>query len=261
MAEKQSFITLLTDFGVQDHYVASMKGVIYRINPSATIVDITHHIPPQDIESGAFQLLFSYSYFPKGTIHVVVVDPGVGSNRDIVAAKTQNYFFLAPNNGILSTVLKEEKKVIIRKVINKKYFLPSVSSTFHGRDIFSPVAAHLSMKDIFHHLGPIVRNIKVLKSSKVQKRPTIITGCVVYIDRFGNLITNIPADSIKENTVCTTEIKGTCIKGISQSYASVTKGELGVVKGSSHLIEIAQREASAENTLKVKRGTKVIIRL
>ena len=137
-------ITLLTDFGNQDAYVGIMKGVIAGINPFANIVDICHSISPQDIFSGAYLLYTSYKYFPRKTIHVVVVDPGVGSRRNIICVETKNYFFLAPDNGILSFIVQEERLKSIIRVTNSKYFLPSLSSTFHGRDVFAPVAAHLS---------------------------------------------------------------------------------------------------------------------
>ncbi|MGR3218622.1 MAG: SAM hydrolase/SAM-dependent halogenase family protein, partial [Candidatus Anammoxibacter sp.] len=144
MPQSPSIVTLLTDFGLHDEYVGVMKGVILGIDRSARIIDLSHSIKPQDIIGAAYVLLSAYKYFPAGTVNLVVVDPGVGSDRKIICVKTKDHIFLAPDNGILSILIAHETPEIIIEVTNKKYFLPEVSNTFHGRDIFAPVAAHLA---------------------------------------------------------------------------------------------------------------------
>ena len=189
---QSSVITLLTDFGDQDAYAGIMKGVIAGINPHATIVDICHSIPPQDIFYGAYLLYTSYKYFPKGTIHVAVVDPSVGSERDIVCTEIHDYLFLTPNNGLLSFIVHEEQPKAIIHVTNNKYFLPSPSNTFHGRDIFAPVAAYLSLGVKPQQLGIKTNHLEQLDIPKPHYKKTgQLEGQIVYIDRFGNLITNI----------------------------------------------------------------------
>src|SRR3990172_5235382 len=180
-AHRPRVITLLTDFGNQDAYVGIMKGVIAGINPFANIIDICHSIPPQDIFSGAYLLYTSYKYFPRKTIHVAVVDPGVGSRTDIVCVETKDYFFLVPDNGLLSFILQEERPKSIFRVTNNKYFLPSPSNTFHGRDVFAPVAAHLS-------LG--------VKPQKMGIKINQLEHKIIYIEKFRNLITNIKKEYI-----------------------------------------------------------------
>ncbi|HHT9159902.1 MAG TPA: SAM hydrolase/SAM-dependent halogenase family protein, partial [Candidatus Brocadiaceae bacterium] len=185
-------ITLLTDFGNQDAYVGVMKGVITGINPLANIIDICHNIPPQDVFNAAYLLYTSYKYFPRGTIHVAVVDPGVGSRRDIVCVVTKDYFFLVPDNGILSFIIQDEKPKSIFRITNSKYFLPSPSNTFHGRDVFAPVSAHLSLGAKLRQLGIKINQLKQLDIPKPDYKKTgQLEGQVIYIDRFGNLISNI----------------------------------------------------------------------
>src|SRR6266567_2035307 len=149
-------ITLTTDFGLSDWFVGSMKGVIFRINPRTTVVDLTHDLPPGDIRAGAFALAAAYRYFPKGTIHVAVIDPGVGTKRRAIAAQTADYFFVGPDNGVLSWALQRERIKAIRALENKTYFLQPLSQTFHGRDIFAPVAAHLTAGLAIRKLGRAV---------------------------------------------------------------------------------------------------------
>ena len=165
-AHRPRVITLLTDFGNQDAYVGIMKGVIAGINPFANIIDICHNIPPQDIFKAAYLLYTSYKYFPRKTIHVAVVDPGVGSRRDIVCVETKDYFFLVPDNGLLSFILQQERPKSIFRVTNSKYLLPSPSSTFHGRDVFAPVAAHLSLGVKPRQLGIKINQLEQLDIPK-----------------------------------------------------------------------------------------------
>lgn len=192
-------ITLLTDFGNQDAYAGIMKGVIAGINPLAKIIDICHNVPPQDIFKGAYLLSTSYQYFPKGSIHVAVVDPGVGSKRTIVCAETRNYLFLAPDNGILGFILQEEQPKRLVRVTNTTYFLPAPSNTFHGRDVFAPVAAHLSLGVKPHQLGSPIEQLDQLHIPKPYHTKTgHLEGQIICIDRFGNLITNITEEHLAQ---------------------------------------------------------------
>ncbi|NUO07589.1 MAG: SAM-dependent chlorinase/fluorinase [Candidatus Brocadia sp.] len=192
-------ITLLTDFGNQDAYVGIMKGVIAGINPLANIIDICHNTPPQDIFHGAYLLYTSYNYFPKGTIHVAVVDPGVGSRRDVVCVETQEHIFLVPDNGILSFVVQKESPKGIFRVTNNRYFLPSPSNTFHGRDVFAPVAAHLSLGIKPRQLGNKINKLEQLDIPGPEYKETgKLEGRIIYIDRFGNLVTNITREHITQ---------------------------------------------------------------
>src|SRR4030042_3976555 len=184
-------ITLLTDFGLKDPYVASMKGVILSINPKCTLVDITHQVNPHDIREGAFILAHTYSTFPKGTIHLAVVDPGVGSPRNPVLFVTKNYFLIGPDNGLFAFAVKREK---LKKVIalgNMEFFLPEVSPTFHGRDLFAPVAAHLSLGIAPASFGRVIKSWNEISFPKPVLRQEKLIGEIVHIDTFGNLVCNI----------------------------------------------------------------------
>lgn len=290
-------ITLLTDFGHQDAYAGIMKGVIAGINPSANIIDICHNIPPQDIMSGAYLLATSYKYFPKGTIHVAVVDPGVGSQRDIICVKIRDYLFLVPDNGLLSLVVPEEKPKSIIRVTNTKYFLPSSSNTFHGRDIFAPVAAHLSLGIKPQQLGARINQLNQMDipTPRYNKKRQL-EGQVIYIDRFGNLITNItrehlewhfhnliiPRDSLqhpfkkgglrgiyngedKEKLLlCKTMetiIGKKKITGLSKTYADVHAGEPLVLFGSAGFLEVSVNQGNARKFFKVDSGNKIMVEM
>lgn len=197
---RSRIITLLTDFGSQDAYAGIMKGVIAGINPRANIIDICHNIPPQDIFNGAYLLSTSYKYFPKGTVHVAVVDPGVGSQRDIVCVEIREHLFLVPDNGLLSFVVQEERPKSIVRVTNDRYFLPSFSNTFHGRDVFAPVAAYLSLGIKPRQLGSKINQLKQLDIPRPEVKETgQLEGQIIYIDRFGNLITNITRALIEQH--------------------------------------------------------------
>ena len=187
---------------MRDWFVGTMKGVITGINPRAIVTDITHEIPAQDIRAGAFALMASYKYFPKGTVHVVVVDPGVGSRRRAIAVQTLNHFFVGPDNGMLSWALAQEKIKAIRQLENRRYFLKPVSRTFHGRDIFAPVAAHLSRGLPWFRLGRELEDFVRLPWPKATKRGAETRCEAIYIDRFGNAITNIDAAQAGQGSDC-----------------------------------------------------------
>ena len=289
-------ITLLTDFGNQDAYVGIMKGVIAGINPFANIVDICHSVPPQDIFSGAYLLYTSYKYFTRKTIHVAVVDPGVGSRRDIVCVETKDYFFLVPDNGLLSFIIQEEKPKSIIRVTNNKYFLPLPSSTFHGRDVFAPVAAHLSLGVKPQQLGIKINQLEQLDIPKpVPKKTGQVEGRIIHIDRFGNLITNVTKEQlmqhdhrqsifktqmkeitlpislpsqggdeggVKINLKCLeTTIGKKKIVGLSKTYTDVQAGEPLVLIGSAGFLEVSINQGNAQKYFKADKGSKIIIEI
>ena len=262
---KHPVIALLTDFGEDDFFVPSLKGVILKINSSARIVDITHHIPSFDIKAGGFILYSCYTYFPTKTIFLVVVDPGVGSSREILLAETKKYFFIAPDNGILSYIVDEEEVTQIREVRKKKYFLPEVSHTFEGRDKMAPAAAWLSKGVPCVEFGPEVTSYESFNLQKPQEKGNEITGQVLYTDKFGNLITNIPERMLALSGIGRVKKKfslyagGRKISSFRESYSSAKEGELLFLTGSLGLIEIASREGSASKQLKIKNGDTVRI--
>lgn len=259
-----SIITLTTDFGLADGYVGTMKGVILGIDPTAAIVDISHDIAPQDVREAAYILYAAYPYFPQGTIHVVVVDPGVGSERRAIALRTSQATFVAPDNGVLSYVVAGEKKVEeIVDLTNPGYHLSPVSCTFHGRDIFAPAAAHLARGIPLTELGQPLTEIVAFSLPRPQLRPDgTIVGQVIHVDRFGNLITSIMSKDLaghsplRESVV---KIKGQSIRGIVNTYAEVTPGKLLTLIGSEDHLEISASGGSASRTLEAKVGDEVLL--
>lgn len=255
-------ITLTTDFGTQDWFVGAMKGIIAGIAPRATVVDLTHAIPAGDVRAGAFALAASYRYFPRRTIHVVVVDPGVGSRRAALAVETADYVFVAPDNGVLAWALAREKIKTVRRLENGKYFLRPVSQTFHGRDIFAPVAAHLSKGVPLARLGPALRDFQKLRWPEPKPSRQGMTGEVIYIDRFGNAITNLAAGLLAEfcRRGCRVAVHGKSIGGLRRFYQEVPSGEPVAVVGSAGFLEIAVNGGSAAERLKLKPGDPVDVR-
>lgn len=257
----------MTDFGEDDYFVASLKGVILKINPSARIIDITHHIPSFDINAGGFILLSSYRYFPAQTIFLIVVDPGVGTSRRILLAEAENYFFIAPDNGILSLVLEKEEIKQLIEVTNGKYFLPELSRTFEGRDKMAPTAAWLSKGISCKEFGPEAASYKKLRTQKPQIKGNEIIGHILYRDKFGNLITDISTrmlDLFREKTgekKFRLYTRGMKISSFAQSYSSAKKGELLFLAGSVGTIEIAAREESASEKIMARVGDEVRIRV
>lgn len=252
-------ITLITDFGVKDWFVGTMKGVIYGIYPQASIVDVTHEIGRGDIRAGAFALAAAYRYFPPQTIHVAVVDPGVGSARGALAVETKDYFFVGPDNGVLSWALAKEKIVTIRRLENRKYFLPEVSQTFQGRDVFAPVAAYLSKGMPCAKFGPAQQELVRLPWPEPTRQGGEIRGEVVYIDHFGNAITNIPNSVHAE----TRRRGGALLLGkkwvpMGMFYQAVGKGKAVAVPGSAGFVEIAVNGGSAARKMKLKVGARVL---
>ena len=259
---KHSVITLLTDFGTRDHYVASMKGVILGINPLCTLVDISHHVGPQDIREGAFFLANSFSFFPKRTIHLAVVDPGVGGPRRPILVVTSDYYFIGPDNGVFSLVLPRERLEKVIVLSNPNYFLSQVSSTFHGRDIFAPVAAYLSLGERPEAFGRETNTLKELSFARPERCRNGLSGEIIHIDTFGNLVCNIDRKEfsryIKKRSFQIKAGKRT-IEGLKRGYWEGKKNEPIALFGSVGLLEIAVRDGSAQKVLKVKRGDPITV--
>lgn len=254
-------ITFTTDFGLTGPYVASMKGVILGISPGAVMIDITHAIQPQNIQQTAIVLDAAIPYFPAGTIHVVVVDPGVGSERRPIAVFTDRACFVGPDNGVFSHIYRDEHVREIRHLSNSNFHLPAVSHTFHGRDIFAPVAAHLAAGVPPSVLGQIIADPVTAHFPAPEQRPDGgIRGRIIYADGFGNLISNIPRQWLNARANWIFEIAGTTITGLSATYSDVQPGELLALGGSAGLIEIAQRNGSAARHLGIGAGEALTVR-
>lgn len=261
-------ITLTTDFGLTDGFVGVMKGVILSINPQAQIVDITHDIAPQNIQQGAFLLENSVPYFPAAAIHVCVVDPGVGSTRKPLALQIGETIFVGPDNGVLSLAVERlESNLAARArafhLNNPRYWLPRVSNTFHGRDIFSPCAAHLSRGVPLEEIGePVDEWIRLPSPKPLRGVKGRLVGHVIYIDRYGNIISNVSETDIRSlgsRNLCV-EIAGREIRGLMRTYSDVAPGEFAALIGSPWKLEVAQREGNAAKALGVEVGDEVIVR-
>jgi S-adenosyl-L-methionine hydrolase (adenosine-forming) len=262
-------ITLLTDFGTSDYFVSAVKGVILSSNPRARIVDITHDIPPQDVEAAAFTLLAAYSAFAAGTIHVAVVDPGVGSSRRPILIQTRDRFFVGPDNGIFSYVCDQELQPgtppQIFHLTNRQYFRHPVSATFNGRDVFAPVAAALS-----HGIEPVALGSQVTDIVRLSPlRPEIsrdgrIKARIIHIDHFGNCVTNITQEELTAEMIARgakLQVKGKQVKSFRSYFTeqSASGGKLFAIWGSAGFLEIAASNDSAARLLKARRGDPVIV--
>jgi hypothetical protein len=261
-------ITLLTDFGTHDPCAAIMKGVILNINPRVGIVDISHWINPQDVHHAARTLAHSYMYFPSKTVHIVVVDPGVGGSRAVVALQSQSHLFLAPDNGVLTPVVRNEPIEKIVRVENAKYFLTPVSRTFHGRDIFAPVGANLSLGLPIDRLGPAIGSDSLVRLKLAQPRlekDGRLYGTVVDIDRFGNLITNIDWTVVEHHYPAAKRenfrllFGRHCLTGLSSTYDSVDPGTPLVLIGSRGALEISVNQGNAALLFKAHRGMPISV--
>ena len=260
-----SIITLLTDFGTSAEYAGLMKGVILSINPSAAIVDITHQIDSQDIVQAAFTICSSYEYFPDGTVHLIVVDPGVGSERSLLALEMKKQFFIAPDNGVLTLLFNKRKPTALIRITNAKYFLASVSQTFHGRDIIAPVGAHLSIGLDVRKLGD-----EICLKDAVQldnfcthfAENGELVGKIVAVDNFGNLITNIDFRKLEKmrqagQELIQIKIGSHVIRGLSETYSRVESNTSLALVGSRGYLEIAVNMGNAAQVLNVEKGTEV----
>lgn len=243
-------IALLTDFGTQDYFVGAMKGTILQINKDARIVDISHEVPAQSIPTASFILRACYQNFPSKTIFVSVVDPGVGSDRRAILVATEEYFFIAPDNGLLDFIFEETDKYRIFELTEKKYFASEVSATFHGRDVFAPVAAHLSQGLKPSEFGP---EIFIKNPETARKEPQVI-----HIDRFGNLITNLRKADLPPDFIL--EVGERTIKKLLKFYAEAEKDEVFMIFGSAGYLEIAAFQNSAAKILAATVGQKVTVK-
>jgi S-adenosyl-L-methionine hydrolase (adenosine-forming) len=244
-------ITLTTDFGVSDPFVGIMKGVILGITPNAQLVDISHDIPSYNIAEAVFVVDTIYRYFPKGTVHLVVVDPGVGSDRRPIAAAAHGQLFVAPDNGVLSAVLETEAY----HIKNDRLFLNPMSQTFHGRDIFAPVAAHLARGTEIDSVGPRIRDFVKRPLLRPRRQGRKIIGIVLRVDKFGNVITNFRRSDLGSNF--TIRIGGLPIVRLCANFSEAAPGEFVAVEGSTGYIEIALNQESAADRLNVASGAEI----
>lgn len=252
-------IALLTDFGSKDHYAGTMKGVALGICPDATLVDISHDLPPHDVLGAAIELAAAYKYFPAGTIFLVVVDPGVGSKRRGIAVEAGDYKFVAPDNGVLSAVLDEHAPKRVVELTERKYARPTVSRTFEGRDRFAPAAAWLAKGIELAALGRSAGTIHRLDIPKAQAEGDRIEGQVLRVDRFGNLITNIDRRTFDRLADGPLEIRvgSHAVSRVVSTYTDVGEGEVCALFGSTDHLEVAANGASAADRLDLGRGAPV----
>ncbi|PYS93829.1 MAG: hypothetical protein DMF64_03430 [Acidobacteria bacterium] len=256
-------VTLLTDFGTRDYFVGAMKGALLSVNPRARVVDLTHEIPAHDITAGAFTLLAAYEAFPAQTIHVAVIDPGVGSARRPIVVATRDYFFVGPDNGLFSYVCEREQDVRVFHVTNEKFFRASVSHTFHGRDIFAPVAGALSNGVPPEELGDVITDyVRLAPLAPTRAADGTLNASIIHIDRFGNCITNITRRELSDEMIA----RGVClqvgahqVRSFRRFFAESNMGvrELFAIWGSAGFLELAASCASAAQLLGVERGAVV----
>jgi S-adenosylmethionine hydrolase len=258
----EPLITLTTDFGGESPYIAAMKGVILGLNPLARIIDLSHQIPPQDVRFAAFFLRASIPYFPPEVIHVVVVDPGVGTHRALLYVEVDGHRLLAPDNGCWTELIKAgTRPPTVFRLTERRFWRPTVSSTFHGRDIFAPVAAHLSLGEEPRNLGPPFDDWVRLEIPAPIIEPDRLTGEVIFIDHFGNLITNIPGEAFArmQDRPAQIMVSDREVSRRVRAYDEVEEGALVALVSSSDLMEVAVTGGSAEKKLGAKVGSRVTV--
>jgi len=256
-------VTLTTDFGLQDHFVGVMKGVIRTIAPTADIIDITHDVSAFEVNEAAYVIAESYRYFPKKTVHLVVVDPGVGSSRRAILAQAGGYTFVAPDNGVLSIIFAREK-CSVREITAERYFRKPVSKTFHGRDVFAPVAAHLAKGVAPARFGKKIEDALRLTLATVQRiGKRAWAGSILKIDRFGNIITSFHRDEFptvgEQNFEMAVGLERTSV--FARTYSEVPFGVLCVIPGSSGYLEVSFKQANAAKALGVGAGAPIELHL
>jgi S-adenosylmethionine hydrolase len=265
--KRKPLITLLSDFGLKDPYVAEMKAVILSICPNASIVDISHEIEKYDIRMGAYMLARAAPYFPKGTIHVAVVDPGVGTERKRIIIEAKRSFYVGPDNGLLMLSAQKEGVIHICEVTKRKYLLKTVSKTFHGRDVFSPAAAYLAKGVQALDFGPEVSNPIVPSLTKPLTLDREIHGEVIHVDGFGNIVTNVTEEhlkaiNIKEGIRLSVTLKDNkVLVKLCSAYGGIPVDSPLTVIGSGGFLEVAVNQGNAAQTFGIKTGDKVIIKL
>ncbi len=256
-------ITLTTDYGTNDHLVGTLKGVILKIVPDATIVDITHNVAPFDLLDGALAIGSAYSYFPTRTIHVVVIDPGVGTERRPLLVTGESQYFVAPDNGVLSLVYEREENVLVRHANVGHYYLQPTSKTFHGRDVFAPVAAWLAKGSLASAMGDEITDYKKFAMPKPKPGDGALKGVVLRVDSFGNLITNfraedLPADALASGTV-NIQLGNQSVSRLVDTFAQGAQGEAFAYVGSAGFVEIGVNRGNASKSLGVGRGVQVTL--
>jgi S-adenosylmethionine hydrolase len=264
---RQPIVTLTTDFGLNDHFVGAVKGVILDIVPEATIVDISHAVQAFDILDGALSIAQAYEYFPTGTVHMVVVDPGVGSARRPIIASSDRYHFVAPDNGVLSLVYAREERIHVREISSDHYFRQPISNTFHARDIFGPVAAYLAKRVDSEKFGEEITDFVRFNAPRPKLvEGNVIRGVVLKVDRFGNLITNftvqdVPALFEAQAPAFKLTVGKAEVTTLRTSYAEGTPGEVFAIAGSMGYLELAASRGSAAQIAGVAKGGEVNLSL
>ena len=258
-----AIITLTTDYGTNDHLVGTLKGVILKINPEVTIIDITHNVTPFDLLDGARAIGSAYSYFPARTIHVVVVDPGVGTARRPLLVTADNQYFVAPDNGVLSMVYEREQNLVVRHANAEHYFLQPVSRTFHGRDVFAPVAAWLSKGWQTASMGDEITDFKKFAMPKPKAKDGLVKGIVMRVDSFGNLITNFRTEDLPESALqkgaLHLQVGNQPVAKLVPTFAMGAAGEPVAYIGSSGYLEVGVNKANASKTLGIGRGMPAVL--
>ena len=258
-------VTLITDFGTSDGYAGAMKGVLLSLNRQLTVIDITHDVPLQDVAAGAFTALVACPYYPPGTVHILVVDPGVGSDRRILAVQAGEWWFIAPDNGLLTHLMDAYPVVTVHALAEPRFWRPVVSNTFHGRDIMAPAAAHLTLGVAPEALGPPV-NVSTLVRLQVvapQAGPDRLRGSVIHVDRFGNLISNLPGAWLQRPDAVSVMVwidPPGCAVPLRRTYADVAPGQALALVDSAGLLEVAIRNGSAAAVLQTGRGATIEVR-
>jgi hypothetical protein len=258
-----AIITLTTDYGTDDHLVGTLKGVILKINPEVTIVDVTHHVTPFDLLDGALAIGAAYAYFPPKTVHVVIVDPGVGTERRPLLVSGQNQYFIAPDNGVLSLIYEREQNIVVRHANAEHYYLQPLSKTFHGRDVFAPVAAWLTKGWQTASMGDEIQDYKRLALPRPKAGAEGLKGLVLKIDSFGNLVTNfraedLPAD-VQNGAALKLQVGTQAVSRLVDTFARGNASEPVAYFGSSGYLEVAINKGNASRALSVGRGAPVIL--
>jgi len=259
-----AIITLTTDYGTNDHLVGTLKGVILKINPDVTIVDITHNVTPFDLLDGALAIGAAYSYFPPKTVHMVVVDPGVGTERSPLLVSAGNQYFVAPDNGVLSVIYEREPEgLVVRNANAEHYYLQPVSKTFHGRDIFAPVAAWLTKGWQTSGMGDEIEDYKRFALPRPKEADGVVKGVILRTDAFGNLVTNFRQEDLPEGAVQDGAIKlqaGTqAVSKFVETFAQGNGTEPFAYIGSSGFLEIGVNKGNAARTLSLNRGAAIVL--
>jgi S-adenosylmethionine hydrolase len=258
-------LTLTTDYGTSDQLVATLKGVILKIQPDAQIVDINHSVVPYDVLDGALCIGAAYRYFPSKTVHLVIVDPGVGTERRPILVSANNQYFIAPDNGVLSLIYEREDPIVVRHITSEHYFLRPISATFHGRDVFAPVAAWLAKNWQTEAFGEPITDFTRFALPRPKAQDGMLRGAVLRVDHFGNLITNFTLEDLPEAmrkpSPAKFSVAGKSVKQFVETFAAGPAGEPVAIVGSTGFLEIAVNKGNAARVLGVGRGAEISLQL